>query len=72
LRDRADDMKEKLTAGGCRINALGVADEIDPQGTELVQAFNEVLQRAGESIEFPDKDDIEESRLRASFFNASN
>jgi hypothetical protein len=61
LRYCSYDVEEKLAGRGGRIDAFGVADEIDPERTEFVKAFYQVLERSSEAIEFPDQDHIEEA-----------
>src|SRR5713101_3412170 len=61
LRYSSHDVEEKLAARGGGIDAFGIADEIDPEGAELIEAFDQVFQRAGEAIELPDQDHIEEA-----------
>ncbi len=54
LCDSSHNMKEELPAGCGGVDPFGVADEINPEGSELFQAVNEVFQGAGEAVEFPD------------------
>src|SRR5712692_10773573 len=61
LRYSSHDVEEKLSARGGGIDAFGIADEIDPEGAELIEAFDQVLQRTGEAVELPDQDHIEET-----------
>ena len=52
-------MKQELAARGGGIDAFGVTDEINPEGAELFQTIDQVLDRAGETIELPYQHHVE-------------
>ncbi len=55
LSDCSHNVEKKLTGRGSPVDSFGVADKIDPKRTEFIEAFDQVLQRAGEALEFPDQ-----------------
>src|ERR1700686_928640 len=58
LSDGTDDMKQELSGWGSGVDAFGVADKINPESVELIQAFNEVFKRPCEAVEFPYQDNV--------------
>jgi hypothetical protein len=65
LGDGTHDVEQKLAAWGRGIDALGEADEINPQRSEFFEAIDQVLDGAGEAVEFPHQDNIEEALVSA-------
>ena len=61
LRNRTDDVKQELPGGRRGVHAFGVAYEIDSERAELVETFDQMFQRAGKAIEFPNQNNIEEA-----------
>src|SRR5271165_898919 len=61
LRHRTHDVKQKLPAGRGGVDALGVADEVDVQGCEFLQAVHQVFYRASEAVKLPNQHNIEEA-----------
>lgn len=66
LRHCADHMEQKLAAGCGGIDALGEADEIDPESAELFQAVDQVLEGAGETVKLPHQYDFKQPPLSVS------
>ena len=65
LCDRTHDVKQQLTRGCRGIDTLGVGNEVNPQGSELGQTVHQVLNRARETVEFPDQNGVKESFVGA-------
>src|SRR5712691_1556490 len=61
LRNGSHNVEQELATRADGIDAFGVADEIDTERPELIETFDQVYQRAGEEVELPDQDHIEEA-----------
>jgi len=59
LGDGADDLEDELAGRGRGVEAVVVRDEVDPEGPELVQGDDQILERTAEAVEFPDQEDLE-------------
>src|SRR2546425_8780836 len=59
LRHGTHNVEEKLTAGSRGIHAFGVADEINAQRPEFFETIDQMFYGTGETIEFPNQDNIE-------------
>ena len=53
------NVEEELTAWSGGIDTFGVADEIDAESVEFIQAIDEVFHRPRESIELPNQNHVE-------------
>lgn len=57
--DGADDLEDELTGRGRGVEVVVVRDEVDPQGPELVQGVDEILERTAQAVELPDQESRE-------------
>ena len=58
-----DDLEDEFARGRGSVEVVLVGYEVDPQGVELVESVDQVLERSREAIEFPDGQDLELSSL---------
>ncbi len=63
MRNGPEDMEDQLARSGCRVDPLLEADQIDFFSFEVVDGFQEFLERAPQSIEADDGEGIVGSRL---------
>ena len=63
MRNGAEDMEHELSCGGCRVNPFLEADQIDLSGFEVIDGFQELLERAPQAIEADDGEGIVGSGL---------
>ena len=49
LRHRAHDVEQELAARGGGVNTLGVANEVNAQGSEVFEAVNQMSLLSGQS-----------------------
>src|ERR1700751_3749895 len=58
FRDRADDDYDGPAKGAAGVDRLAEADELDVEPVQLIEHFEEVLDRPGDPIGCPDQDRI--------------
>ena len=55
---RPHHVEQQLPSWSGGVDAFGVANEINAQSTEFLQAVNQVLNRASKTVEFPDHNHV--------------
>ncbi len=63
MRNGPEHVKYEFSSGGCRIDPLLEADEVDLSGFEAVDGFQEFLERAPQAIEANDGEGVVGSGL---------
>lgn len=58
MRDGPEDVEHELSSSGCCVDPFFEADQVDLSGFEVVDGFQEFLERAPQSIEADDGEGI--------------
>ena len=50
MRDGPEDVEHELSSGGCCVDPLLEADQVDLSGLKVIDGFQQLLERAAQSI----------------------
>ena len=57
MRDGSEDVEYEFASGRCRVDPLLKADQVDLSGLEIIDGFQQLLERAPQSIKADNGED---------------